>query len=90
MEGQWCQRRVIRRGHLETRLPGWKATQETWEKANAQKLGCKIWVKVNWGRLKIQNKDAMPQCGEKPVIAEKFGVTGSFCLRIRIRILPPY
>ena len=49
---------------------------------------------VDWGRLKMQNKDAKRffNIGEKLVIAEKLGVTGSFYLRIRIRrlILPTY
>ena len=49
---------------------------------------------VDWGRLKMQNKDAerFLNSGEKPVIAEKLGVTGSFYLRIRIcrLILPTY
>ena len=38
---------------------------------------------VDWGRLKMQNKDAerFLNSGEKPVIAEKLGVTGSFYLR---------
>ena len=49
---------------------------------------------VDWGRLKMQNKDVKRflNSGEKPVIAEKLGVTGSFYLRIRIcrLILPTY
>ena len=41
---------------------------------------------VDWGRLKMQNKDGKRffNSGEKPVIAEKLGVTGSFYLRIYV------
>ena len=41
---------------------------------------------VDWGRLKMQNKDVKRffNSGEKPVIAEKLGVTGSFYLRIYV------